>query len=62
MWWGVGKVFGQVVTEEGVAEGVRKRVAATVAHMQATQPQVGSAVQQLPHDQRSALSDLTNHH
>lgn len=35
------QAFGQVVTEAGVGESVRKRVAVTVAHLQATQgPQV----------------------
>lgn len=57
------QVFGQVVTEKGVEESVRKRVAVTVAHMQETQgPQVGSVLQQLPPDQRTALADMTNHH
>lgn len=56
------QAFGQVATQESVPEGVRKRVAGTVAHMQATQgPQVGSVLQQLPPDQRGALADLTNH-
>ena len=57
------QAFGQMVTEQSIQEGIRKQVASTVAHMQATQGlQVSSAVQQLPPDQRGALSDLTNHH
>ena len=57
------QAFGQVVTEDGVDETVRKQVAATVAHLQATQgAQVGPVLQHLPADQRSALTDLTNHH
>ncbi|KAK9799405.1 hypothetical protein WJX73_003839 [Symbiochloris irregularis] len=31
------QAFGQMVTEQGIQEGIRKQVASTVAHMQATQ-------------------------
>lgn len=56
------QAFGQVATEEIVAEGVRKQVAGTVAHLQATQgASVLPMLQHLPPDQRGALQDLTNH-
>ena len=56
------QAFGQVVTQENVEEPVRKRVAVTVAQLQATQgPQVGAVLQHLPPEQRAALADLTNH-
>lgn len=56
------QAFGQVATEEIVAEGVRKQVAGTVAHLQATQgASVLPMLQHLPPDQRGALQDLSNH-